>query len=225
VLGPGRYLVDRFAVKDQDVIAANRLLQLRRLKLGSLYAVIGLLGYYGSYAYVVWRTLAGQLTIGTFTFLAGAIAGTSAQLQAVSSTFAAMAHQALFLSDLREFLLVTPTIRSIARAQPSPRPIRHGFEFRKVSFHYPRSSRLILNELDLHITPTERLALVGENGQGKTTCVKLAHLYEPTSGQILLDGVDLREYSIDDLHRQIGVVCQDFVHYAPEDVVHMAYAL
>jgi ATP-binding cassette, subfamily B, bacterial len=214
VLGLGRYLVDRFTAKDHDVIQANRTLQLRRLKLGSLYAVVGLLGYYGAYAFVVWRTLAGELTVGTFTFLAGAIAGTSAQLQATSSTFAAIADQSLFLSDLREFLSLTPTIRSVARARPSPRPIRHGFEFRKVSFHYPGSDRLILNELDLHISPTERLALVGANGQGKTTCVKLlAHLYEPTSGHILLDGVDLREYSIDDLHRQIGVVFQDFVHY------------
>jgi ATP-binding cassette subfamily B protein len=83
-----------------------------------------------------------------------------------------------------------------------------------VSFHYPGSDRLVLDHLDLRIAPTERVALIGENGQGKTTIVKLlTHLYEPTSGQILLDGVDLREYSIEDLHRQIGVIFQDFVRY------------
>ena len=72
----------------------------------------------------------------------------------------------------------------------------------------------MLDRLDFRIGPAERIALVGENGQGKTTVVKLlTHLYEPTSGQILLDGIDLREYSIEDLHRQIGVIFQDFVRY------------
>jgi ATP-binding cassette subfamily B protein len=211
-LGP--YLVDRFGARNRELIARNLSLQVRRLRLGSILAVVGLLGYYGSYAYVVWQALQGRLTIGTLTFLVGALAGTSAQIQTVFSTFAAIADHALFLSDLREFLAVRPKIRSAIRGLPAPRPIRDGFEFRNVSFHYPGSDRLVLDRLDLRIAPGERVALVGENGLGKTTCVKLlAHLYEPTSGHILLDGVDLREYSIEDLHRQIGVVFQDFVRY------------
>jgi ATP-binding cassette subfamily B protein len=215
VFALGRYLVDRFAARNRELIARNRSLQVRRLRLGSIFAVIGLLGYYGSYGYVVLQTLQGRLTIGTLTFLVGALGGTSAQIQSVFSTFAAIADQALFLSDLREFLAVAPRIRSTSRrGLPVPRPIRDGFEFRKVSFHYPDSERLVLDQLDLRIVPGERLALVGENGQGKTTCVKLlARLYEPTSGQILLDGVDLREYNLEDLHRQVGVIFQDFVRY------------
>jgi ATP-binding cassette subfamily B protein len=213
VFALGPYLVDRFAARNRELIGKNRSLQVRRLRLGSLLAVIGLLGYYGSYAYVVLQAVQGRLSIGTLIFLVGALAGTSVQIQSVFTTFAAIADQALFLNDLREFLAVTPAIRS-RRGLPVPRPVRDGFEFRKVSFHYPDSDRLVLDELDLRIAPGERLALVGENGQGKTTCVKLlAHLYEPTSGEILLDGVDLREYSIEDLHRQIGVVFQDFVRY------------
>ena len=97
---------------------------------------------------------------------------------------------------------------------PAPRPIRDGFEFRDVCFHYPGSSRLVLNRLNFRIEPGERVAVVGENGQGKTTLVKLiARLYEPTSGAILLDGVDLREYSVEDLHREIGIIFQDFMRY------------
>jgi ATP-binding cassette subfamily B protein len=210
----GQHLWDRFARANDSLIGSNRALQIRRLRLGAVLAVIGMLGFYGSYAYIVLRTLQGHLTIGTLTFLAGALGGTSGQIQAVFAIFANIADQALFLSDLREFFAVTPTIRARNDGLPVARPIRDGFEFRQVSFAYPDSSRLVLDRVDLRIAPTERIALVGENGQGKTTLVKLlTHLYEPTSGQILLDGVDLREYSIEDLHRQIGVIFQDFVRY------------
>ena len=107
-----------------------------------------------------------------------------------------------------------PAICSKPDALPAPRPDSRRLRFREVSFVYPGSSRAILERLDLRIAPGERIALVGENGQGKTTIVKLlTRLYDPTEGRILLDGVDLREYSVEDLHRQIGVIFQDFVRY------------
>ena len=107
-----------------------------------------------------------------------------------------------------------PTIRSKPNALPAPRPIRRGFEFRNVSFRYPGSSRLVLNGLNFHLRPGERVALIGENGEGKTTIVKLlTRLYDPAEGQVLLDGVDLREYSLEDLYREIGVIFQDFMRY------------
>jgi ATP-binding cassette subfamily B protein len=89
-----------------------------------------------------------------------------------------------------------------------------GFEFRKVSFRYPGNSRLVLNGLNFKLEPGERVALVGENGEGKTTIVKLlTRLYDPLEGQILLDGVDLREYNLEDLYREIAVIFQDFMRY------------
>lgn len=214
LFGLGRHFWDRFVVLNRSLVEKNRALQVRRLLFGAALTLVGLLGYYGSYAVVVWRTLEGRLTIGALTFLAGSLNGASGQIQAVFATFANIADQALFLSDLREFFGVTPKIRSRKAELPVPRPIHDGIQFRKVSFRYPGSGRLVLDRLDLHIAPEERLALVGENGQGKTTFVKLlAHLYEPTSGRILLDGVDLREYDIEDLHRKIGVIFQDFIRY------------
>jgi ATP-binding cassette subfamily B protein len=210
----GRYLHDRFAALNGELIARNQRLLLRRFSLGSVLTLIGSLGYYASYAYLVSRALQGRMTVGDLTFMAGALAGTSSQVQSVFSTFAGIADDALFLTDLHRFLAVTPRIRPADPGLPVPRPIRDGFEFRKVSFHYPGTDRPILDRLDLRIAPGERLALVGENGQGKTTLVKLlTHLYEPTSGQILLDGVDLREYSAEVLQREIGVIFQDFVRY------------
>jgi ATP-binding cassette subfamily B protein len=109
---------------------------------------------------------------------------------------------------------VEPRVRSKPDALIAPRPIRDGFVFDKVSFSYPGSSRRVLDGLDLSIEPGERIALIGENGQGKTTIVKLiTRLYDPTEGRILLDGADLRDYNIEDLNREIGVIFQDFMRY------------
>jgi ATP-binding cassette subfamily B protein len=83
-----------------------------------------------------------------------------------------------------------------------------------VSFTYPGTERRVLDRLDFHLHPGERVALIGENGQGKTTIVKLiTRLYDPTEGEILLDGLDLREYELEDLYREIGVIFQDFMRY------------
>jgi len=120
----------------------------------------------------------------------------------------------LFLTDLLAFFEMKPTIQSKPNALPAPRPIRQGFQFRNVSFIYPGTDRVILNRLNFHLNPGERVALIGENGQGKTTLVKLiTRLYDPSEGEILLDGVDLREYDLEDLYREIGVIFQDFMRY------------
>ncbi len=211
-LGP--HLNERYAELTNEVILRNRKLTRRRLLWGSLLGIIGSVGYYGAYAYLVWRTLLGEISVGTLTFLAGAIAGSSTQLQSVFSLLSSVSDQALFLTDLLEFLAVQPSIRSTREALPVPRPIHRGVEFRDVSFHYPGSDRPVLRNLNFRIEPGEHVALVGENGQGKTTLVKLlARLYDPTGGAILLDGVDLRDYDVEALHREIGIIFQDFVRY------------
>jgi ATP-binding cassette subfamily B protein len=107
-----------------------------------------------------------------------------------------------------------PRIVSKPGALAAPRPIRQGFEFKNVSFSYPGNPRPVLSDINFKLAPGERIALVGENGQGKTTIVKLlTRLYDVTSGQILLDGVDIREYDIEDLWREVGVIFQDFMRY------------
>jgi ATP-binding cassette subfamily B protein len=214
LFGLNGFLTDRFTHLSDEIYEENVALSRRKLVAGSVLSVIGTLGYYSAYAFVIWRTVQGQLSIGTLTFLAGAILQASSNIQLTFSTLSGIADQALFLTDLLAFFEMKPTIRSKPNALPSPRPIRRGFEFRNVSFAYPGSSRLILKQLDFHLHPAERVALIGENGQGKTTIVKLiTRLYDPTEGQILLDGVDLREYDLDDLYREIGVIFQDFMRY------------
>jgi ATP-binding cassette subfamily B protein len=214
LFGLGPFFVRRYteisdALHDQNVSLAKR-----KLLIGAFLTLLGTAGYYGTYAYVIYETIAGVLTIGTLTFLAGAIAGASSNIQQLFSTFSGIADQALFMADLLEFLSMKPKVVSKPNGLRVPRPIGKGFEFRDVSFSYPGNSRLVLNNINFRLRPSERIALVGENGQGKTTIVKLlTRLYDVTSGQILLDGIDIREYDLEDLWREIGVIFQDFMRY------------
>jgi len=208
------FLTERFTQLSNQVYSEDVALARRRLVAGALLSVIGAAGYYGAYVLVIWRTVTGMLSIGTLTFLAGAILQASSNIQQIFSTLSSIADQALFLTDLIAFLHMEPTIRSKPNALPAPRPIRRGFEFRNVSFAYPGGAHSILNNFDFHLRPGERVALIGENGQGKTTIVKLlTRLYDPLEGQVLLDGIDLREYSLESLYREIGVIFQDFMRY------------
>jgi len=175
---------------------------------------VGVAGYYGTYAFVIYHTVIGMLSLATMIFLAGAIGGASSNIQAVFTTFSEIANQALFMTDLLEFFAVKPKIFSKPGALAAPKKIQQGFEFRNVSFAYPGSSRMILKNVSFKLAPSERIAIVGENGQGKTTIVKLlTRLYDPTEGQILLDGKDLREYDLESLWQEIGVIFQDFMRY------------
>jgi ATP-binding cassette subfamily B protein len=208
------FLTERFTRLSDEIYTENVALSRRRLIAGSFLSLIGTAGYYSAYVFVIWRTLTGALSIGTLTFLAGAILQASTNIQQIFSTLSGIADQALFLTDLLAFFDMQPTIRSKPNAVMTPRPILRGFEFRDVSFRYPGSPRVILDRMNFVLRPGERVALIGENGQGKTTVVKLiTRLYDPSEGQILLDGVDLREYSLEDLYREIGVIFQDFMRY------------
>jgi ATP-binding cassette subfamily B protein len=208
------FLLGRFTGLSDEIYKENVALSRLKLIAGSLLSVVGTAGYYSAYVFVIWRTVTGALSIGTLTFLTGAIQQASSNIQQIFSTLAAIGDQALFLTDLLAFFEMQPTIRSKPNALPAPRPIVRGVEFRNVSFQYPGNTRRVLDHLSFQLHPAERLALIGENGEGKTTIVKLmTRLYDPTEGQILLDGVDLREYDLEDLHREIGVIFQDFMRY------------
>jgi ATP-binding cassette subfamily B protein len=214
VFGLNRHLTDRFANLSDQIYGENVSLAKRRFLASSLLTLLTTAGYYGGYIYIIYQTLAGRLSVGTLQFLAGAIAGASMNLQSIFSTFSSIADQSLFLSDLLSFLELRPTVRSKENAVPCPRPIRKGIEFQNVSFAYPGTSRLVLKDLNLRLDHGERIALIGENGEGKTTIVKLLmRLYDPTEGAIRLDGIDLREYDLEDYTSQIAVIFQDFMRY------------
>lgn len=214
LFGLSKYLTDRFQKLSDDIFVQNVSLAKRRLVASSLLSLLTTVGYYGAYAYVILETVRGAMTVATLVFLTGAIAGASANLQMIFSTFSSIADQSLFLTDLLQFFAVRPTVFSKPNAVKTPQPITQGIEFRDVTFSYPGSERPILRNLNLFLKPDERIALIGENGEGKTTIVKLlTRLYDPTAGQILLDGVDLRDYDLDDYASNIAVIFQDFMRY------------
>ncbi len=214
VFGLASYLSDRYRQRSAEIIGHTRLYARHKALWASALGLIASLGYYACYASLVFEAWHGRITIGTLAFLAGAVAAANSQLQTVFAQFSHVSEQALYLTDLLAFLDVKPRIGSRSCALMAPRPIRDGFEFRDVSFRYPGGHKMVLDSLNLRIQAGEHVALVGENGEGKTTLVKLlARLYEPTSGKILLDGVDLRDYDLDDLRREVGIIFQDFFRY------------
>jgi ATP-binding cassette subfamily B protein len=214
LFGLKNFLSERFTRLSDAIYDENVALNRRKLLAGAALAMLGTAGYYSAYVFVIWRTASGALSIGSMTFLTLAIQQASSNIEQIFSTIAGIGDQALFLTDLLAFFEMKPTIRSKPNALPAPRPIMRGVEFRNVSFSYPGNSRRVLDDINFHLHTGERMALIGENGQGKTTIVKLiTRLYDPTEGQILLDGIDLREYDLEDLHREIGVIFQDFMRY------------
>ncbi|HXW61148.1 MAG TPA: ABC transporter ATP-binding protein [Candidatus Acidoferrales bacterium] len=214
LFGLGPFLVRKYRNISDELHRQTVGLAKRKLIFGSLLTLLGTLGYYGTYAYVIYQAVIGAWSLGQLTFLAGAIAGASTNIQALFSTFSGIADQALFLTDLLDFLAVEPRIVTKPGAIAAPRMIRQGIEFKDVWFAYPSHPNPVLCGISLHIAPQECVALVGENGQGKTTIAKLlTRLYDPTRGQILLDGMDLREYDLEDLWKEVGVIFQDFMRY------------
>jgi ATP-binding cassette subfamily B protein len=208
------YLTNRFTALSLNIYEENVALNRRRLFWGGLLAIIGQLGYYGAYGYSIYRTIQGRYSIGDLTLITTAIMQAMSNIQQAFSTASGVADQALFLTDLLAFFEMKPRVESKVGGIPAPRPVQRGFEFRNVSFAYPGSTRRILSNFNFTLRCGERVALIGENGQGKTTIVKLiTRLYDPTEGEILLDGIDLREYDLADLHSEIGVIFQDFMRY------------
>jgi ATP-binding cassette, subfamily B, bacterial len=220
LFGLSPFLVDRYARLSNEFYRANKSLAVRRSVVSGLLAIIGTLGYYSAYGVIIYLTIqghrspAGVFTIGVLTFLAASFRQSRDLIQRVLMSLTQIYEQSLYLDDLFSFFTLKPRIKSGAQALPVPRPIKQGFTFEDVGFRYPNGEKWAVRHLTFGLNAGERIALVGENGAGKTTLAKLlARLYDPSEGRILLDGVDLREYDVDSLRQNVGVIFQDFVRY------------
>jgi len=212
--GLGHYLLKWYGNLSISLHHENLKLTRRRACSGAVLGVWSALVYYGAYSILISNALHGALSIGTLVFIVGIFARCRILIERIVSHFGDAADEAMMMKDLFDFFATEPANCISTRNLPPPRPIRAGIEFRRVSFIYPGSGFAVLKNVSFRLLPSERVGLVGDNGAGKTTIVKLlARLYDPTEGEILLDGVDLRDYDIAELRHEIAVVFQDFMRY------------
>ena len=208
------FLSERFRFLSNKFYQENKRISVKRSVWGSVFSILGSLGYYAAYVFIIAKTISGSLTIGDLTFLAGSFRQLRTLMEGVLSRFTTVSQGAIYLKDFFDFFDIQPKIKLKENARPFPKPIQYGFVFENVGFKYVNSNRWANRHLNFTLKPGEKLALVGENGAGKTTLVKLlARLYDPTEGRILLDGHDLKDYDLAELRTQIGVIFQDYLRY------------
>lgn len=207
------FLSKRFKKLSDDYYQVNKGLAVKRSIWGALFNVLGILSYYGAYVLIIFRVLAGLLTLGDLTFLAGSFNGLRSRLQGSFSRFTRISESALNLKDYFDFLKI-PNQEQANKTVTLPSTIQQGFVFDKVSFTYPNTDKVILKNLSFHLKAGEKMAFVGENGAGKTTLIKLIlRFYEPDSGQILLDGINIQSFDKAAYQKMYGVIFQDFIKY------------
>lgn len=208
----GEIFLDRYKAIFHKLYGEDRRLIIRRETWGFILGIIGTGVFYGAYAWIVSDTIRGEITLGQMTMYLLLFKQGQAAVTSSLSSISGMYEDNLYLSNLYEYLEqpVEATYGVITKGSA----VGDGIRFENVSFQYPGAQTPALVDMTLHIKPGESLAIVGENGSGKTTLIKLlTRLYTPTSGRILLDGVDLQEWHEPTLLKRIGVIFQDFVRY------------
>ena len=208
----GRTLLTRYQTIFGRLYSEDRALTIRRSLWSQLLGLISTAAFYGAYFWIVTEAIAKRISLGDLTMYLSVFRQGQTIFSSLLSTVGGMYEDSLYVSTLYEFL-EQKIPQQIGGAVQGPQR-QDGLRFEFVSFHYPDSREYVLKDVSFHLSPGEKLAIVGENGSGKTTLIKLlTRLYPPTSGRILLDGLDLQEWDIDVLQRRIGVIFQNFVKY------------
>jgi len=214
LFGLTSFISERFETLAHKYFLANKKLTVRRTFWGAIFNILGVLAYYGAYVLIIIRVVGGFLTVGELTFLSGSFSRLRSRLQGMFFRFSRISESALYLKDYFDFLDIKVQKLDDKKLLPLPNQIINGFEFRNVCFRYPDTPKDVLTDLSFNLKTGEKLAFVGENGAGKTTLIKLIlRFYEPDSGQILLDGIDIRRYGKSDYQQMFGVIFQDFIKY------------
>lgn len=207
------FIAERFKNLSNDYYFINKKLSINQSLYGSLFNILGVLSYYGAYVYIVLRVLTGVITIGELTFLSGSFNRLRSNLQGFFSRFTRISESALYLQDYFDFIDLSTEQTSEAKI-PMPTTITQGFQVNDLHFAYPGSENEVLKGVTFKLDVGEKMAFVGQNGAGKTTLIKLfLRFYEPTRGEILLDGINISHFDVDEYRKRFGVIFQDFFKY------------
>src|SRR5215213_9297311 len=208
------YFIDRYERTAAGYYEETRQLLVRRYTAGFGWGSLTTLASSGTFLYVALLAVRGQVTLGALTVFTQAAAQVQGAFQGILGGIQGIYENGLYLSTLYELLEREPRIHAPEHPAPVRRPFRQGIEFRNVSYRYPGRDALALDDVSFTIEPGQTVALVGRNGAGKSTVVKLlGRLYDPDEGQILIDGRDVREYDPVELRREFGVMFQDYAAY------------
>ena len=214
LFGLSDYLATRFQNLSNKYYKESKQLAKQRAAWGSFFNVIGTGAYYGAYVLIVFRTVVGVFSLGDLTFLSGSFKTLQNKLQGFFTRFTAITESALYLQDYFEFLDLKFDRSEEVTGLELPENIKTGFTFNNVGFKYPKSEKWVIRNVSFELRAGEKLAFVGENGAGKTTLIKLLlQFYEPTEGEILLDGVPIKKYNQLQYQQYFGVIFQDFVKF------------
>ena len=213
LFGLTSFLVERFKTLATRYFKLNKSLVVKRSSYGFLFNVLGSISYYAAYVFIIYRVLSGGITLGELTFLSGSFNRLMSSLRDFFSKFTRISESSLYLKDYFDFLDI-PSEYKNEEEVPLPEKIKIGFEFKNVYFGYPESDNQIVKDISFVIKAGEKIAFVGQNGAGKTTLTKLLlRFYEPTSGEILLDGININRYNKANYQEYFGVLFQDFFKY------------
>ena len=207
------FIASRFKKLSEEYYQINKKLTIKRSAYSAVFNILGVVCYYAAYLVIIKSVLDGQITVGELTFLSASFNRLRNSLQSFFTNFTQITQRALYLKDYFDFIDL-----EIPDAQKSflelPQAITQGFELVNVHFGYPESEHEVLKGVSFKLKAGEKMAFVGENGAGKTTLIKLMlRFYEPTQGEILLDGVNINRYDKAHYQKMFGVIFQDFFRY------------
>lgn len=213
MLGLSPTLLERYRGVGEKLWHEERSLSVRRVLWGMLLSQIGTFAFYGCYVFIVIQAASGKLGLGDMTMYALAFRQGQTTFLNVLLSFGTLYEHDLYMSNLLQFLAIpAPPLRLAVEASHVRE--ERGIRFEDVGFRYPDQETFVLRHVDLWIPAGQNMALVGHNGAGKSTFIKLlSGLYEPTEGRILLDGHDVRSLSRTELRQRLSVVFQDFNQY------------
>ena len=213
LFGTGNYFYDMWKGLKEKTLFEDLKIQFSRNKINGFAGFINQIANFGSYIYIVWITAKKSGTIGSVVMEVGLFANAQGQIQGIADDFANLYRNAIFLNDYYELKELKPAIERRSIGVSLGNNI-NSIKFEEVSFKYPESQRYALQDASFEINLRECICLVGSNGAGKSTIVKLIlRLYDPTSGRILINDKDIRDYSLDELRKNFGVLMQDFSTY------------